>query len=109
MEIALYYVITATLNGFAMAIGHYFPWPKLLGRELSRPECYIYGTLWSAGLPTLFLVIADQRQIHVRPIVWAGLYVVALISAGVVTLAAYQFDALTGGHRHINNDEELDL
>lgn len=98
MEIPLFYFIAITMPGLAMMAGHWFPWPRILGRDLARPEAYIYGTTWIVGLPTLLLVAAAFGNVHGHLLIFAGLYLAALASAGIATLAAYIIDNLAHDH-----------
>lgn len=103
MEILLAFMIAAMAPGLAMAAGHWFPWRRLLNRDLSRPECYIYGCCWIIGVPSTLLILAYHWQIPASPLVSVGLYITALISAGAATLAAYAIDNFTS----TENDLEL--
>ena len=96
-----YLLIGLILPFLAIWAGHWFPWRKLIGRDLSRPEAYIYGVTCIIGVPIVILIAYH---------LW---FPVLLVSAGVVgagagTLSAYAIDTWAEmRHRNIDLEESL--
>lgn len=69
---------------------HYFPYRRLLGRELTRIEAYVIGLLIIAGALTGWLI-------------WQGLFtaLIALwavvVSSGLAVVAGYTIDEIAVG------------
>jgi hypothetical protein len=78
----------ATLPGAAMAIAHWFPWRKVIKRDLHKLETYAIGTAAIVGTAALALandVVGDGED-HAR------MLMLAAWSAGATTLIAYTVD-----------------
>jgi hypothetical protein len=97
------HVTAAIIIGFlvpamAMLAGHWFPWKKLFGRELTRIQAYAYGTGWIVGVPCIVLAIWQE---------WLAIVVIIASTSGaaLATLAAYALDTWAE-QRHQLLDEQ---
>lgn len=82
----------------AMLVGHWFPWRKLFGRELTRLQAYAYGVGWIVGVACIVLAI------------WQDWFAIAVIiastsGAALATLSAYALDTWAE-QRHKLLDEQ---
>ncbi len=75
-----------TVTALALAFGHYFPWIDLLGKELSRPGAYIYGTL-SVFVPPAALSLC--KSVENETLIFAA----SIVVGGIADLACYAFDS----------------
>lgn len=80
--------IASTLVGFAQAVAHWFPWPRLLGRELRPPENYIVGT---GLIVTAFGGWALRRERISGKSAFLGLCAV-VVASGLPVIAGYWID-----------------
>jgi len=81
-------VTAALLPACLILAGHWFPWPSLLGRPLSRIEAYVFGVACIMLPATALAVNVTEAQ----TVVW--LYWTAAIAAGVATISAWAIDRL---------------
>ncbi len=77
--------IAATVPGLAMAAAHWFPWHRVIGRELSRPAAYAIGTTAIVGTGAGLLLALG----YLLPTV---IILTCAASAGLATLGAYAVD-----------------
>lgn len=74
-------IVTISLIGFS----HYFPWRLLIGKRLPRLAAYTLGTLiMMLPLSVLFALRGEWNSLIALA--------VAVISAGLATIACYLFD-----------------
>ena len=59
-------VAGCTLVALLLLVGHWFPWPRFLGREMHRLEAYVYGT----GSKFLSLLLVWWLYKLTRPVIW---------------------------------------
>ena len=81
-------VTAALLPACLILAGHWFPWPSLLGRQLSRIEAYVFGVSCIMLPATALAVNVTEAQ----TVVW--LYWTAAIAAGIATIGAWAIDRL---------------
>lgn len=86
MSREVWVVASITLPFLAIWAGHWFPWRKLLGRDLRRPEAYAYGVICVVGMPLIIMALNGD---------WfpALLITASTLGAGIATLLAYGVDA----------------
>lgn len=83
-----FYLVTGgAISSLVLLVGHYFPWHKLLGTELSRLWSYRYGSAacWIGFSYWRYFGLAD----YVTPI---GLMII-YIASGTTVWLAYVIDA----------------
>lgn len=75
-----------------MAAAHWFPWRRLLGRDLHQLEAYAIGSGAIVGTAAATIVQDEggDRYDHATMLLFAA------GSAGIITLAAYALDEITG-------------
>lgn len=78
-------ILCVLIPAMGIYAGHWFPWRKVAGRDLTRIEAYIYGTAWVVGVPLIFMSIWQE---------WlaVGVIVAAVGGAGFATVSAYAID-----------------
>lgn len=74
-----------------MAAAHWFPWRRILGRDLHRLEAYAIGTATIVGTATAAILHSDGDSNDA-----AAMLVLAAGSAGAATAAAYAIDEIVG-------------
>lgn len=88
---------TAFLNGLCVVIpamtltaAHFFPWRRVIRRDLHRLEAYAIGTAAIVGTANVAIALSDSEHAddHV------GMLNLATGSAGAITIAAYLIDAI---------------
>lgn len=88
---------TAFLNGLCVAVpalslfaAHFFPWRRVLARDLHPLEAYAIGTAAIVGTANVAIALSDSERSddHVM------MLNLATGSAGVVTIAAHLIDAI---------------
>lgn len=87
MSIA-FFALAIIAPALAMFAGHWFPWRKVLRRDLYPVESYIYGVAWILAVPLAALLYAGMWG-------YAALLAGAAASAGAATLGAYAVDHWT--------------
>lgn len=92
------YGFTALIPGLAMLAAHWFPWRVVLGRDLGRIECYIWGTGWIIGIAGAAMRLSQRLDAPLTPDQSARMAEVAATSAGIATVGAYLID-FWGTHR----------
>jgi hypothetical protein len=71
-----------------LAAAHWFPWRKVIRRDLHQLEAYTIGTTAIVGTASVAMAISDSEcEDHVL-MLW-----LAACSAGLVTIAAHTVDA----------------
>lgn len=95
------YGFSAIVPGLAMAAAHWFPWRAVLGRNLSRLECYAWGTAWIVGIAAACMRLSSRIDAPLSPDQSARITEIAAVSAGTATVAAYVIDDWTA-HRRAN-------
>lgn len=93
-----FYAVTATVPALAMLAAHWFPWRGLLGRDLSRIECYAWGTAWIIGVASAVMRMSRHIDAPLAPDEAATIAELSAASAGIATIAAYLIDDW-GAHR----------
>jgi hypothetical protein len=79
--------ICAIVPAMTMAAAHWFPWRRLLHRELRNTEAYAIGTVAIVGTAVVSIAASDgDSDDHIRMLLLAAL------SAGIATLAAHHID-----------------
>lgn len=85
-------------------VGHWFPWARILGREMHRLEAYTYGT-GGIYLGLLLICFLFQDFTAARWTAWV------MISAGAATFSAWGIDWLglkiATSRRRTRKDERL--
>ncbi len=80
--------------------GHWFPWPSVLGRQLSRLEAYAFGVATIYVVPlALFGYVTDQTQMM-------AIFLISATSAGVATLAAWGIDQLVERYHRLQDEKD---
>jgi hypothetical protein len=80
--------------------GHWFPWPSVLGRTLTRLEAYVFGVAVIYVMPlALFAYTADKGEL-------ALLFVASCISAGLATFAAWGVDLLVERYHKLQDAQD---
>lgn len=86
--VAGFYLVTGgAISALVLLVGHYFPWHKLLGEELSRLWSYRYGSgaCWVGFAYWRYFGLGD----YASPIGLMFIYTIA----GTVVWLAYRIDA----------------
>lgn len=92
-------IIATVVMPFSMIwIGHWFPWRKLIRRQLRRGEAYIYGTACILIMP-LFLMAAHGLWF------FAAMLALSAATAGAATGLAYWIDKVAED-KHRREDEQ---
>lgn len=89
---AVLHTITAIVPALAMLAAHWFPWRAFLGRDLSRIECYAWGTAWIIGVASAVMRMSRHIGAPVTPEEAARIAELSAVSAGTATIAAYIID-----------------
>lgn len=86
IQAGFYLVTGGAISSLVLLVGHYFPWHKLLGEELSRVWAYCYGSLacWVAFSYWRYFGLGD----YASPI---GLMFIYIVS-GLTVRGAYWLD-----------------
>lgn len=106
--VAISFSISFLLPIVTIFAGHYFPWHKLLGRDLSRIEAYIYGVGTIIGSIIAALMVLQVAGLLLQPWIAALLVIVSAASAGVATIGCHMLDnALETKHKLIDTEEQL--
>lgn len=80
--------------------GHWFPWPSVFGRQLSRLEAYVFGVAVIYAMPlALYAYAGDKAQLAV-------LFIVACVSAGTATFAAWGIDILVERYHKLQDAQD---
>ena len=107
--VAIAFLLAICLPTLLITAGHYFPWIKLKGSELSRPQAYAYGVASINGTAVLLLVLLEVLSCPVSTGAAALLVATCTLSAGATTVALYLLDhALETRHRLMDAEEKLD-
>jgi hypothetical protein len=70
-----------------MAAAHWFPWRKVLGRDLKAMECYAVGTTIMFGTSMAVMSLSEgDKDDHIVMVA------LSCAAGGVATLAAYDID-----------------
>lgn len=77
--------------GVAMAAAHWFPWRRLLGRDLHQLEAYCIGTATIVGISSAAITQSEGDGYDD-----ALMLLSAAASAGGVVVAAYALDEIIG-------------
>jgi len=80
------YIVLISLAITGQLAAHYFPWKRLLHKDLPRPAAYIIGVAIMLTPYAVWLLTAKEMASFI------GL-VAAVLSSGLAVLAAYLFDA----------------
>lgn len=93
-------LLALIIPALAMFAGHWFPWRKAIGRDLTRLEAYAYGVGWIVGIPCIIFAIWQQWNAIAVVIVAAG-------GAGAATLSAYAIDnVIEQRHRYLDEQDK---
>lgn len=100
VHLAIVVGIAFSVPFMAMLAGHWFPWRKLKGSDLTRIQAYSYGTAWIVGFPVIIYVIWQQWDT-------IAVLVAATAGAGLATLLAYAADAwMEQRHRLLDEQDK---
>lgn len=88
-NVTLLKVLCTALPGIAMAAAHWFPWRRVMRRELHNLERYAIGTTAIVGTAAVAIAVSDgDRNDH------ACMLLLAAGAAGAATALAYITDEL---------------
>lgn len=82
------YLLAISLPALGILAGHWFPWRKVIGKELTRVQAYSYGVFWIVLVPCV-VMLAQGEIGHVL------LLLTSVAAAGLATIGAYAVDIWT--------------
>lgn len=85
MSEILIFILFGCLPALGIGLGHWFPWRKVIGHDLSRLQAYAYGVLWIVAMPVVVMLAQGATG-------YALLLLLSVASAGGATLLAYAID-----------------
>ena len=92
-------IVVGSLSALAILAGHWFPWRRLLGRDLHRTEAYIYGVTSICAPVLAAFALAGEG--------WAArVLACAVLGAGLSTLASKALDAAIEREHRIKDLED---